>query len=244
MRTSKLMRPALSLGLSTGCAVVLAWAGPRPSDLPPNRQALMRWLAGGSVDETIATLAALAAQLCLLYLAVTALLVGLARLPGGTGRLCDALADLITPALLRRAVEAGLGLTVATASLGAGAAPAVAAGLDLRPTVTSSAPLPAATATPTPRLPSLDRPAIPPAEPTPPSPAPRPTPSPRMAPADAAVVVHRGDSLWRIAARSLGPHPSDGQIAAAWPRWYAVNRDVIGPDPDLLLPGQRLLPPH
>jgi hypothetical protein len=32
-------------------------------------------------------------------------------------------------------------------------------------------------------------------------------------------------------------------IAAAWPRWYAANRAVIGPDPGLIRPGQELMPP-
>jgi len=57
------------------------------------------------------------------------------------------------------------------------------------------------------------------------------------------VVVRRGDSLWAITARHLGPGASDAEIAATWPRWYAANRNVIGADPDLLLPGQRLRPP-
>ena len=33
------------------------------------------------------------------------------------------------------------------------------------------------------------------------------------------------------------------QTAAAWPDLYALNRDVIGPDPDVIEPGQRLLLP-
>ena len=58
------------------------------------------------------------------------------------------------------------------------------------------------------------------------------------------VVVRRGDSLWDIAARHLGADASAAEIATEWPRWHAANAAVIGPDPDLLLPGQRLLPPH
>lgn len=61
--------------------------------------------------------------------------------------------------------------------------------------------------------------------------------------AAAEVVVLRGDSLWTIVARHLGPTATTDQIAAEWPRWWSANADVIGPDPDLLLPGQRLLPP-
>jgi hypothetical protein len=60
----------------------------------------------------------------------------------------------------------------------------------------------------------------------------------------AAIVVHRGDSLWSIVARQLGPGATDEQIAAAWPAWWAANRDVIGPDPNLILPGQMLRPPN
>lgn len=56
------------------------------------------------------------------------------------------------------------------------------------------------------------------------------------------VVVTAGDSLWSIA-RSRLSDPSDAEIAASWPRWYAANRAVIGADPDLIHPGQVLLAP-
>lgn len=58
------------------------------------------------------------------------------------------------------------------------------------------------------------------------------------------VVVVRGDTLWDIARRWLPAGADDGEVAAAWPAWYAANRAVIGEDPDLLLPGQRLVPPE
>ncbi|WP_329484730.1 LysM peptidoglycan-binding domain-containing protein [Kribbella sp. NBC_01484] len=54
------------------------------------------------------------------------------------------------------------------------------------------------------------------------------------------VDVRAGDSLWSIAARELGPNASAEAIAARWPEWYAANRQVIGSDPDLILPGQVL----
>lgn len=53
------------------------------------------------------------------------------------------------------------------------------------------------------------------------------------------VVVHRGDSLWTLISRYLHTH-DPAVIAAAVPDWYAENKAVIGPDPDLLLVGQRL----
>ena len=33
------------------------------------------------------------------------------------------------------------------------------------------------------------------------------------------------------------------RIDRAWRAWYAANRRTVGPDPDLLLVGQRLVPP-
>jgi hypothetical protein len=61
--------------------------------------------------------------------------------------------------------------------------------------------------------------------------------------ADERLVVHRGDSLWTIAARALGTGATDAEVAAEWPRWWHANRAVIGANPDLLRPGTRLLPP-
>ncbi|MBG6179941.1 LysM peptidoglycan-binding domain-containing protein [Arthrobacter sp. CAN_A1] len=57
------------------------------------------------------------------------------------------------------------------------------------------------------------------------------------------VVVTPGDSLWTIAAHHLGPFATDVEIAASWPSWYRANRQVIGDDPHLLLPGQLLQVP-
>jgi LysM domain-containing protein len=58
------------------------------------------------------------------------------------------------------------------------------------------------------------------------------------------VVVRPGDSLWAIAERHLGPDASTEAIAAEWPRWYAANRALIGPDPDLITPGMVLHAPE
>ncbi|WP_147391606.1 LysM domain-containing protein [Galactobacter valiniphilus] len=58
------------------------------------------------------------------------------------------------------------------------------------------------------------------------------------------VIVREGDSLWSLAARHLGPAADAGDIAAEWPRWYRLNAEVIGADPDLLLVGTRLFVPQ
>lgn len=67
----------------------------------------------------------------------------------------------------------------------------------------------------------------------------------RAAPAGAAraLVVRRGDSLWSLAAADLGPGASPAAIDDRWRLLYALNRPVIGPDPDLIRPGQQLRPP-
>ncbi len=57
------------------------------------------------------------------------------------------------------------------------------------------------------------------------------------------VTVRRGETLWAIAARHLGPSATTAEIAAAWPHWYAANRAVVGDDPDHIEPGQQLVPP-
>ncbi|TDO51376.1 hypothetical protein EV643_103113 [Kribbella sp. VKM Ac-2527] len=56
-------------------------------------------------------------------------------------------------------------------------------------------------------------------------------------------VVGPGESLWSIAATELGPNATDTQIATRWPDWYAANRTLIGPDPNLIRPGQVLRTP-
>ena len=57
------------------------------------------------------------------------------------------------------------------------------------------------------------------------------------------VTVVAGDTLWDLAAARLGPLATDAERAGMWPRWYELNRQVIGPDPNILLPGQILLVP-
>ena len=67
--------------------------------------------------------------------------------------------------------------------------------------------------------------------------------APRPAQAPAVVVVRAGDTLWAIAARALPAGATDAEIARACARWHAANRDVIGADPNLIFPMQRLVPP-
>ena len=62
-------------------------------------------------------------------------------------------------------------------------------------------------------------------------------------PDDGTRVVVRGDTLWDIAAAQLGGSPSDADVLREMTRWHDANRDVLGADPDLILPGQVLRTP-
>ncbi len=73
----------------------------------------------------------------------------------------------------------------------------------------------------------------------------RPAARPALAAAEQTYVVRPGDSLWSIA----DSHPEPGTSGSVDERWHAIwqaNRDVVGDDPDLILPGQalRLPGPH
>lgn len=52
--------------------------------------------------------------------------------------------------------------------------------------------------------------------------------------------VVRGDSLWSISANQLPAEASNAQIDAAWRELYHENREIIGADPNFLLPGTNL----
>ena len=57
------------------------------------------------------------------------------------------------------------------------------------------------------------------------------------------VVVRPGDTLWAIARADLPPEADDTTVAARARQIHLANRAVIGADPDLIRPDQRLLMP-
>ncbi len=71
-----------------------------------------------------------------------------------------------------------------------------------------------------------------------------PSARPPTQPSPETVVVAPGDSLWSIAASRSAPRASVADVAASTERWYQENRETVGPDPDLLQPGQRLTAPR
>jgi nucleoid-associated protein YgaU len=225
----------LGSALASGLLSWLAWpAGTAVTDLPAT-----------SPDQTLPLL------LCLAMSAVSAwvvLLFGVAsaaRLPGFLGRRAAAAFRHLAPAIVRRAVEVMLGATTVLA-VTAGAAQAT--GPPQRPVAAA-----AQVAVATPILTGLDRPATPIPDLDRPAADPSrgialltsvPTRSPVPQANSDMVTVRTGDSLWRIAARSLPSGAGPRAIERAWHRWYDLNRAVIGANPDLLQPGQRLIPPQ
>jgi hypothetical protein len=194
-------------------------------------------------DDLLALVAACAAWVVLCWLSAGLLLSLAAQACSRDGRL-DRLARAVTPLAIRRlaALLLGAGLVGVPAIV---ALPAQEDGTVATATQQQTAP-----ADPRLDLPALQR--WTPDRPAPPVMSPRrpaeplavlvSRPHPGRAVSD-HIVVRRGDTLWDIAARALGPDASAADIAASWPRWHAANRSTIGPDPDLILPGQLLRPP-
>ncbi|NNM46319.1 LysM peptidoglycan-binding domain-containing protein [Knoellia koreensis] len=186
---------------------------------------------------------------------LAAVLVG--AVVGAVAAPASAVGDSVVPAPGFSASAAASSTPSATATT---AMPLPPAGPGFTSTAPTSAPTSAATTGPTSEptsepTPAATSPVAPTSDIAPPGwtptrPLVRPQPSPELVTgrvADGAeegsVVVRRGDSLWAIAARHLDAGASDAEIARAWPRWYAANRDVIGDDPHLLHPGMVLQVP-
>ncbi|NEM05048.1 hypothetical protein [Geodermatophilus normandii] len=170
-------------------------------------------------------------------------LTALSALPGLAGAAARLVLRCVVPASGRRAAALTLGIGLATAPTLAGcatAAPSPAVVL----TATAETTVPAVEGVP-------DWPAAAPPAGAAPADTATADAAPALpdwpAPAPGDHVVLRGECLWTIAAADLltrtGAEPTDAQVAAAVGRWWSANAAVIGPDPDLLLPGQVLRPP-
>lgn len=206
-------------------------------------------LATTSPDSAVVAGCAWLAWLLAGYLAIATAATALSRLLGRLGRVGQVLGR-VAPHQLRRLVDAAVTTTVAATIVSTAAAtPATAAP---RPAVVSErAPLVAGS--------PLDWPGLTSAAPVHHRPRhrePAPQPPPQHRPhvdvgaggGDRSidrdgVVVQPGDTLWRIAARQLGPGASGAAITSAWHAWYEANRAVIGSNPSVIRPGQHLQAP-
>lgn len=205
------------------------------------------WRPDSAPEVALVAVLALAAWAVLGWLAVGVVCTSAAHLRRLPGRIAGSLADRIVPVALRRVVNGALGVTLATAVVGGtgsgiGAQLAWAASPSVATAATASASAQSHGPDSTARTSAgqLDWPAARSAVPAAPVPGP---PAPTSHPAGSAVVVTRGDTLWGIAARHLDAGADVAAVAREWPRWFAANRQVIGANPNLLLPGQRLAEP-
>jgi hypothetical protein len=166
---------------------------------------------GDPLTDALTATALLLGAAVLLMWAVRLALAALGRIPGRMGRAARSAARAVRPGVARRVTAVVLGLGVPVA---ASAAPALAAPA---PAVSAGASAPCGIAHLAAAPQTLVAPALP-----------------------RRYVVRPGDTLWDIARRHLSPDATAAEIARAWPRWYAANRRLVGPDPSLITPGMRL----
>ncbi|HEX6151071.1 LysM peptidoglycan-binding domain-containing protein [Nocardioides sp.] len=182
----------------------------------PTRPDFTGWLVTGC---------GVAAAACIGWLWALTTLVVLEALRGGPG------AHATVPPFVRRVVLAACGITLAGGLL----APAEAGATTdpgPRPATTAALlvglPVPDRTTTTTQWLGLLERHTV------------------RRVPAAAGstVLVAPGDTLWGLAERTLPPTADAAEVGRRWQEIWHANRDVVGADPDLIRPGQRLVLPQ
>lgn len=214
------------------------------------RSAVHQWSMvgrpGATPDEALVLVAAGLALALILWLALSTAAVLLSHVPGRCGIMAARVADAWAPSVSRRLAGALLGVAAVGAvapGMACAATPTVlttvagAPGGSVNgdgPGFSTTAPVSSGEVLAPGWLPIRPM-ARADAKPALLTSAPPPEP--------AQVVVRRGDTLWDLARRDLGPDATDAEIAESWPRWHAANRRVIGPDPGRLRPGQILRRP-
>lgn len=259
---ARLGAAALGAGLTAALLCLAAACGMHA--VTAGRGAVSRTV---EVSEGVEVLAAAAAGLVAAWLAVLLLLGTVAALPGSGLAGARAAAAVLAPRATPRIAAALVAVAAVIAPVGSAhahqastmparvasvAAPAPGEGQSVGERSRGSA----GTAQPrTPTSPRTDTVAVSGTEGGVPDPGWLPTRSgqipdsasidlvARGSAAPDSVVVRAGDTLWDIAAAQLGHEADPATIAATWPLWYDANRETIGADPDLILPGTRLLPP-
>ena len=211
-----------------GLALLTWWVSPNPQVLAALLAHPQSAVERVGVDGAVASLVAGICWLLLGWLALGFSCCAAGALPGVLGRGGRAASRRLLPAALRHAAAVALGVSVVTSG-----GPATAA---VTPGAHGGGPVAAVTVTRQPVRPTpagvdfpVDWPARSSAVPV---------------PGRRTVVVAPGECLWDLAAAQLGRGASNARIATEWQRWYAANRTVIGPDPDLIHPGQRLVSPE
>ena len=248
-------RPAFGVG---GVLAVLYWAAGSPvRDVR---------IVGDSpdFDRVLVAAVGLVAWACALWFGALVVTVTLAAGRGVAGCWAGRLSRRLGPRFMRTAARWIVGATLIAGPLASTPAfaaspssssgpnldrPAAVAPLEAAPHAPASPPT--SSGYPTNISLDLDRPMTPYLPPPPVDPKPAASTSDvtllagntHRAEPDDSYVVRRGDTLWDVAARHLGPTASPADIAHEWPRWYAANRAAIGTNPQLILPGTVLHAP-
>ncbi|MDP5182767.1 hypothetical protein QOZ88_08955 [Blastococcus sp. BMG 814] len=237
------VRRLLATGLGmAGLAAVLALLTSAPPVSLAALAAAQRTADTAGPDVLVVHLVGLLAWAVWGWGALGLALTACSALPGAAGALAGGALHGVLPSGARRAAALvlGLGLGIAPPVLGA-AVPGLPATTAAAADEVLAAPGPPSAHA----VPDWPAPAAVPVRDGGVSTAPVPDWPP--APAPGEHVVLRGECLWRIAeghlARTRGHAPSDAEVATAVTAWWQANAEVIGPDPDLLLPGQVLRPP-
>lgn len=256
-----------------GSGWVLARWADQPARLVTGLRSPYAWVAEVGPDAAAVTLAASLLWLVALWTAGALSAAALSLLPGRVGLHAHAVAARLTPVLLRRVLGAAAGTSILISPNAAfanptGSSPPAPVATSASPTSAAALSLPMDRPADRPSRGSSAEPSSQPALGWPTDPvgppeaahaagsgagprsgdraapnAPKPA-GPRPVPAGDHVLVRPGDSLWSIAAHRLGAAGSPARIQAEWPRWHAVNRKLIGADPNLLRPGTTLLAPR
>ena len=239
----EVVRPLAAIALAIASLGAAAAVG--SIFLSTARDALTALAAPGpaSPADGILVMVAFVGVVLSLWVGLGMALSALSALPGALGQASTRLADRVAPAVVRKVIAFVLG-TALTAALVPGTAVAGSAHPTPREAVVTSAQyavgvLSRVTGT------------IHTSEDADAAPGPSWSPDLRAIPAKSVggpsgpheIVVRRGDNLWSIAARHLGPTATTTEISAEWHRWFAANRHVIGDDANLITPGQVLRPP-
>lgn len=225
-------RLAVTSAVMAAVAVGLREVTPDLTALTDGGLDLQRLVDTAGPEGLLLTGVAAGAWLAWTWGALGLVLTALSALPGLAGAAARVLLGRVLPASARRAAALALGVGLVTAPALTGCTapppgPAVVLAADARTTSVPDWPAPPAPGSG--------------------SPAPGAAVPDWPAPAPGDHVVLRGECLWSIAEADLrartGLDPRPADVAAAVQRWWTTNADVIGDDPDLLLPGQVLRPP-
>lgn len=226
----------LLLGLAGLEALLLRFAGS-----PAEHLRVVRQLADPAADPLAALLdlLAAAAEALAAYLIAVVVLRLLAGLGGAAGRLAAVGARLLTVPAARRALDAILG----TALVAQVALNPLAARAETLPAPAAGRPAAVATAAAQAIVGNLQAGTE---LGTMPGAGTGHTANGARATASTGTIytVRPGDTLWEIATAHLPPSATPADVAAYWRQIYAANHHLIGADPGLIRPGQRLAIPE